>query len=45
VEPEASFVVYPGGERYRVAQDVEALRVVDLASEIAAKTSVPAWFS
>ena len=37
VEPEASFVVYPGGERYRVAQDVEALRVVDLASEIAAK--------
>ena len=45
VEPEASFIVYPGGERYRVAQDVEALRVVDLASEIAAKTSVPAWFS
>ena len=45
VEPEARFVVYPGGERYRVAQDVEALRVVDLASEIAAKTSVPAWFS
>ena len=45
VEPEASFVVYPGGERYRVVQDVEALRVVDLASEIAAKTSVPAWFS
>ena len=45
VEPEARFVVYPGGERYRVAQDVKALRVVDLASEIAAKTSVPAWFS
>ena len=45
VEPEARFVVYPGGERYRVAQDVEALRVVDLASEIAARTSVPAWFS
>ena len=45
VEPEASFVVYPGGERYRVAQDVEALSVVDLASEIAARTSVPAWFS
>ena len=45
VEPEARFVVYPGGERYRVARDVEALRVVDLASEIAAKTSVPAWFS
>ena len=39
VEPEARFVVYPGGERYRVAQDVEALRVVDLASEIAAATT------
>ncbi len=45
VEPEARFVVYPGGERYRVAQDVEALRVVDLASEIAAEAPVPAWFS
>ena len=36
VRPEARFVVYPGGERYRVAADVEAVPVADLAGEGAA---------
>lgn len=36
VRPEAKFVVYPGEERYRVAQDIEALTVLDLANEVAA---------
>ena len=34
VEPEEKFVVYPGDERYRVAEDVEALRLVDLADKM-----------
>ena len=36
VRPEARFVVYPGEERYRVAGDVEAVPVADLAGEVAA---------
>ena len=35
VRPEAKFVVYPGGERYRVAEDTEAVTVLDLAREVA----------
>ena len=34
VEPEEKFVVYAGDERYRVAEDVEALRLVDLADKM-----------
>ncbi len=34
VEPEAKFVVYPGGERYRIAEDIEALRPADLAETV-----------
>ena len=34
VEPEEKFVVYSGDERYRVAEDVEALRLVDLADKM-----------
>ena len=42
VEPEAKFVVYPGEERYRVAEDIEALRVVDLANEVTGATGFTA---
>ena len=35
VRPEAKFVVYPGNERYRIAEDIEAVTVVDLANEVA----------
>ncbi len=33
--PEAKFVVYPGDERYRIAEDIEAVTVLDLANEVA----------
>jgi len=36
VKPEARFVVYPGTERFPVAEDTEAISFVDLAREIAA---------
>ena len=39
IEPEAKFIVYPGEQRYRIAEDIEALRVLDLASEIAMASS------
>ena len=35
VRPEAKFVVYPGDERYRIAEDIEAVTVLDLANEVA----------
>lgn len=35
VRPEAKFVVYPGNERFRIAEDIEVVTVVDLANEIA----------
>ena len=35
VRPEAKFVVYPGNERFRIAEDIEAVTVVDLANEVA----------
>ena len=35
VRPEAKFVVYPGNERFRIAEDIEAVTVVDLANEMA----------
>ena len=35
VRPEAKFVVYPGEERYRIAEDVEAVSVGGLAGEVA----------
>ena len=35
IGPEAKFVVYPGEQRYRIAEDIEALGPVDLAEEIA----------
>lgn len=36
IGPERKFVVYPGDERYRIAEDIEAVRPVDLAREIEA---------
>ena len=42
VEPEARFVVYPGAERYRIAEGIEAITVADLANEI---TGEMAWSS
>ena len=36
IGPERKFVVYPGDERYRIADDIEAVRAVDLAREIEA---------
>ena len=41
VRPEAKFVVYPGDERYRVARDVEAITVFDLANEVAGSARWP----
>ncbi|MDE0169052.1 MAG: ATP-binding protein [bacterium] len=35
VRPEAKLVVYPGAERYRVTEDIEAISVLDLAHEVA----------
>ena len=35
VRPEAKFVVYPGDERFRIAEDIEAVTVVALANEVA----------
>ena len=35
VRPEAKFVVYPGEERFKIVEDVEAVTVVDLANEVA----------
>ena len=35
VRPEAKFVVYPGEEQFKIAEDVEAVTVVDLANEVA----------
>lgn len=37
VGPEARFVVYPGDERYRIAEDIKALRLVDLADEVSGR--------
>ena len=38
VRPEAKFVVYPGDERFKIAEDIEAVTVVDLAREVAGAT-------
>ncbi len=35
VRPEAGFAVYPGEERYRIAKDIEAIPLADLANEVA----------
>ena len=35
VRPEAKFVVYPGNERFKIAEDIEVVSVIDLASEVA----------
>ncbi len=37
VKPEASFVVYPGHERYRVARGVEALSLADMADKVSGR--------
>ena len=34
LKPERKFVVYPGQERYRLAEDIEAISLVGLAQEI-----------
>lgn len=34
LKPTRKFVVYPGGERYRLAADIEAISLVALASEL-----------
>ena len=41
VRPEAKFVVYPGRERYRLSEDIEAVTVLDLAMEIAGSSRRP----
>ena len=38
VRPEAKFVIYPGDEPYRVAEDVEALRLVDLVDRVSGRS-------
>ena len=39
VRPEAKFVVYPGDERFRLAEDIEAVTVLDLAQQVALSTT------
>ncbi len=39
IEPERSFVVYPGDERYRLGVDVEAIGLPELCAEVRARTS------
>jgi hypothetical protein len=34
LEPARKFVVYPGQERYRLAEDIEAISLVELAQEL-----------
>lgn len=34
LKPARKFVVYPGQERYRLAEDIEAISLVGLAQEI-----------
>ena len=41
VRPEAKFVVYPGDERYRLAEDIEAVTVLDLARRVARSATRP----
>jgi hypothetical protein len=33
IEPDRSFIVYPGADRYRIAPDVEAISLADLCIE------------
>ena len=35
LQPTRSFVAYPGSERYRISADVEAIPIIELATEIA----------
>jgi uncharacterized protein len=37
LEPERSFVVYPGTERYRLGTGIEAIGLADLCTEVAAR--------
>lgn len=39
VRPEAKFVVYPGNERFKIAEDIEAVTVVDLANEVTSRAA------
>ena len=41
VKPDARFVVYPGAERYRVAADVEAISLAELAALISPAQAPP----
>ena len=41
VRPEAKFVVYPGDERFRLAEDIEAVTVLDLARRVARSATRP----
>ncbi|MCY4620415.1 MAG: ATP-binding protein [bacterium] len=41
VGPEAKFVVYPGEDRFRIAEDIEAVTVLDLAKEVAGSSKRP----
>ena len=40
LKPERSFVVYPGTERYRVSETVEAISLRDLALELRGNTNI-----
>jgi uncharacterized protein len=37
LQPERSFIVYPGGDRYRVAGEIEAIGLPDLAADLLAR--------
>ena len=37
LEPERSFIVYPGEDRYRVGEKIEAVGLPDLAADLLAR--------
>jgi len=39
LQPERKFVVYPGAERYRLAEDIEAIPLAELAAILAGKAA------
>jgi uncharacterized protein len=43
LEPERSFVVYPGRDRYRLGPSTEAIGLAELCGEVSNKDTTPKW--
>ena len=41
LRPERSFVVYPGGERYRLGAGIEAIGLAELCAELTGLPTTP----